>query len=158
MPSINLDILKKQQSTESHLYRDLRLDLDEAAIITNSGLFRKPTFVDIEASYDEAAIKNSLSNLFTTMPGQKLLNPEYGLNLAQFLFIPASQTMAQMIGNRLLEGIQEYEPRVSVVNINVSVDEEAAEYEIDLSLKIPKLSNTPISFTGILQQPGFSFL
>ena len=158
MPSINLDILKKPQTENRYLYRDLRLDMKNDDIMQTGGLYRESTYTDIEMSFDEAAIKNSLTNLFTTMPGQKLLNPDYGLNLSQFLFIPASQTMAKMIGNQLLEGIQKYEPRVSVININVSVDEEAAEYEIDLSLKIPKLSNASVSFTGILQQPGFSFL
>ena len=92
------------------------------------------------------------------MPGQKLLNPDYGLNISQFLFIPASETMARMIGNRILEGVEHYEPRVTVDNVNVIVDEDTAEYTIDLTLKIPKLSNTSVKFTGILKQPGFSFL
>ena len=158
MPSITLEDLNKEQVTETYLYRDLQLDIVNDNVLLDKGLYREPTTTDIDISYDEGAIKNSLTNLFSTMPGQKLLNPDYGLNISQFLFIPASETMARMIGNRILEGVEHYEPRVTVDNVNVIVDEDTAEYTIDLTLKIPKLSNTSVKFTGILKQPGFSFL
>ena len=158
MPSITLDALKKEQVTETYLYRDVQFDIADNNNITDVGLFAPGSTTDIDISYDEAAIKNSLINLFSTMPGQKILNPGYGLNLSQFLFIPASETMARMIGNRILEGVEQFEPRVTVENVNVVVDEDAAEYTIDLTLKIPRLSNSSVKFTGILQQPGFSFL
>ena len=158
MPTINLDFLKRPQVEQTYLYRDLTLDIKDNSNLSDVGLFAEPTTTDIEASYDEAAIKNSLLNLFSTMPGQKMLNPDFGLNLSQFLFTPATQAMARMIGNRILEGIERYEPRVSVTNVNVAVFEEQSEYEIDLALKIPKLSNSSVSFAGILKQPGFSFV
>lgn len=158
MPAINLNFLKKQQTDVKHLYVDLALDLKNNSILPEAGLFRASTTTDIEASYDEAAIKNSLQNLFTTMPGQKLLNPEYGLNISQFLFLPASKSIARMIGNRILEGIERYEPRVRVSNVNVKVFEDVSEYQIELSLTIPKISDSTVSFTGILKQPGFSFI
>ena len=158
MPTINLNFLKKQQEDKAHLYTDLALDLKNNSNLPQAGLFRESTSTDIEVSHDEAAIKNSLQNLFTTMPGQKLLNPDYGLNLAQFLFMPATTSMARMIGSRLLEGIEKYEPRVSVINVNVRVFEEQSEYQIDLALKIPKISDSTVSFSGILKQPGFSFV
>ena len=157
MPIITLDTFNKQQVENKQLYRDVHLDLKENNILPKEGLFREPTSTDIEHDYDEAAIKNSLRNLFTTMPGQKLLNPDYGLNLAQFLFIPASQTMARMIGNKILEGIETYEQRVKLENVNVKVNEDLGEYKIDMTIKIPKLGNSAVKFTGILAQPGFSF-
>ena len=155
MPTITLDSFSKARTAESYTYTDLHLDLKENNVLTGKGLYREPTSVDIEHDYDEAAIKNSLKNLFTTMPGQKLLNPDYGLNLAQFLFAPASTTMARMIGSRIVEGIEKYENRVSVVNVNVTVNEDLAEYKIDMTLRIPTLSNPSVVFTGILSQSGF---
>ena len=155
MPTITLDSFSKARTAESYTYTDSRLDLKENNVLTGKGLYREPTSVDIEHDYDEAAIKNSLKNLFTTMPGQKLLNPDYGLNLAQFLFAPASTTMARMIGSRIVEGIEKYENRVSVMNVNVTVNEDLAEYKIDMTLRIPTLSNPSVVFTGILSQSGF---
>lgn len=157
MPAINLDILNKTGENESSFYRDVTLGFKNNDNLTSVGLYANPTSTDIEASYDEAAIKNSLTNLFSTMPGQKLLNPDFGLNLSQFLFAPVSVTMARMIGNRIVEGIERYEPRVTVENVNVYPDPDEASYQIELSIKIPTLSNRNVSFTGMLQQPGFSF-
>lgn len=158
MPTINLDGLKREQVQETYLYRDIQLDMTDNNIQPDVGLFRPTTTTDVAMSTDEAAIKNSLINIFSTMPGQKLLNPDFGLNLSQFLFQPVSQTMAFMIGNRIMEGLALYEPRVTVDNVNVFPDEDQSSYEIDLTLKIPKLSNSNISFSGILKQPGFSSL
>jgi len=157
MPAINLDILNKTDDAESSFYRDVTLDLKNNDNLSPGGLYTESTTTDIEASYDEAAIKNSLTNLFSTMPGQKLLNPDFGLNLSQFLFAPVSATIARMIGNRIVEGIERYEPRVTVENVNVYPDPDESSYQIELSIKIPTLSNRNVSFTGMLQQPGFSF-
>jgi len=157
MPTINLDILNKTDQIEDSLYRDVRLDFKDNDNLTSKGLYAESSTTDIEASYDEAAIKNSLMNLFSTMPGQKLLNPDYGLNISQFLFTAVSSTMARMIGNRIVEGIESYEPRVTVENVNVFPDEDNSLYQIELSIKIPALSNRKVSFTGLLNQPGFSF-
>lgn len=157
MPTLNLDFLNKEQE-ESSVYRDVRLDFKNNDNLSTKGLFAPTTSTDIEASYDESAIKNSLTNLFSTMPGQKLLNPDYGLNLAQFLFAPVSVTMARMIGSRILEGIETYEPRVTVENVNVYPDPDESSYQVELSIKIPALSNRNVSFTGLLTQPGFSMI
>lgn len=158
MPTINLDILNKSDEPESSFYRDVRLDFKNNDNLNTTGLYAEPTTTDIEASHDEAAIKNSLMNLFSTMPGQKLLNPDYGLNLSQFLFVPVSVTMARMIGMKIVEGIETYEPRVTVENVNVWPDEDNSAYKIELSIKIPALSNQNVSFAGLLTQPGFSFV
>jgi uncharacterized protein len=157
MAPINLDILNKTDELESSFYRDVQLDFKDNDNLPIKGLYNEPMTTDIETSYDEAAIKNSLVNLFSTMPGQKLLNPDYGLNLGQFLFIPMSVTMARMIGTKILEGIEKYEPRITVENVNVYPDEEQSTYFIELTIKIPSLSNRNISFSGVLSQSGFGF-
>jgi phage baseplate assembly protein W len=157
MPSIKLDNLTTTREPADHLYKDLSLDLEEETILTGS-LYREKVITDIKSSIDEAAIKNSLSNLFTTMPGQKLLNPDYGLSINQFLFQPLTEDVAEEIGNRILTGIETYEPRVLVKNVNVNLDTVQSQYDIYLTLVIPALSNSTVKFTGILQQPGFEML
>ena len=60
---------------------------------------------NLKAQYDLGAIKNSIKNIFVTFPGQKLLNPTFGLNLMQFLFLPISEVTANLIGQRIVNGI-----------------------------------------------------
>ena len=66
------------------LYRDLKLDL-QVNYTQNTQLEKKRERKDIQVEQDLGAIKKSLFNLFTTIPGQKILNPVYGLNLTQYL-------------------------------------------------------------------------
>ena len=127
------------------LYSDLHLD------------FTNPVQRDIVADYDEAAIKNSLVNLFNTLPGQNLLNPVYGLNLLQYVFEPASDINAQRIGETILKGVSTYEPRVTVTNIHVNVDIDEQLYTITLSIAIPQL-NKNITIPGMLNKEGYSLI
>ena len=86
-------------------YKDLFLDLAEQSNSGNS-LFNKKTSLDLKASVDEAAIVNSIRNIFTTTPGEKILDPTFGLNLSQWLFQPLDEFTAREIGETILNGIQ----------------------------------------------------
>ena len=155
MASIKLDNLGRKKTSQTVTYKDVKLDLEEESVVTDN-LYKDSTVTDIAASADEEAIKNSLANLFTTMPGQKLLDPEYGLNINQFLFMPLSEDIAEQIGEKIFNCISFYEPRVRVENVSVNVDDLNHQYDIYLSLHIPTLSNSTVTFKGILRQPGFS--
>ena len=91
------------------------------------------------------------------MPGQNLLNPDYGLNLLQYLFEPASDVIAQLIGDRIFKGIKVYEPRVTISGINVEVNIDEQMYTVTLSMFVPSL-NSNISITGALTKNGFNLL
>jgi len=145
------------QKTKKVKYRDIHLDLTEK---TNSGnaLYQKQTILDIKASEDEAAIVNSIRNIFTTTPGEKILEPTFGLNLSQWLFQPLDDFTAREIGETILTGIERFEPRVKVNNINVDVEYDQHQYTIKLVLTIPSLNIDSKSYDAILAQPGFEFL
>jgi phage baseplate assembly protein W len=145
------------QANKKVKYRDIHFDLAEK---TNSGnsLYAKKTILDIKASEDEAAIVNSIRNIFTTTPGEKILEPTFGLNLSQWLFQPLDEFTAREIGETILTGIEKYEPRVKVNNVNVDVEYDQHQYTIKLVLTIPSLNIDSKSYDAILAQPGFEFL
>ena len=91
-------------------------------------------------------------------PGEKILNPGFGVNLTQWLFNPISEFNAKEIGEAILAGIENFEPRVKLNNVNVMVDYEQSQYEIKLVLTIPSLSIINRGYDAILNQPGFDFL
>ena len=100
------------------VYKDLHLDFE---LQKNVGLGLSPrNSTDIVVDTDTEAIKNSLRNIFTTKKGQKILNPDFGVALEQYLFTPITETNAKVIGTEISNGISKYEPRVSVSNIMVS--------------------------------------
>jgi phage baseplate assembly protein W len=112
---------------------------------------------DIVADRDINAIKNSLFNIFTTIPGQKILNPIFGLNLMYFLFSGISTENGKILGETILKGITKFEPRVSVDYINVLTDIENQQYTIDLFISVPTLNIKGISLKGTLAESGFYF-
>lgn len=145
MPSINFTGLQKIESTTKHSFVDVHLDFDN------------PVKRDIRTDVDEAAVSNSIVNLFNTVPGQNLLNPEYGLNLLQYVFAPANDTTARLIGKTIMDNLSIYEPRVSVQNININVRPDEQTFVVTLSIVIPAL-NKQVVIPGTLSKTGFTLL
>lgn len=145
------------QTEKQIKYRDVFLDLDVEGA-TQKTHFAKDTKTDLKTSVDEGAIVNSIRNIFSTSPGERVLEPDFGLNLKQWLFQPLDDFTAREIGETILQGIERYEPRVSVNNINVNTSPEKHEYLIQLVLTVPSLNINSKAYEAILSQPGFDFL
>jgi phage baseplate assembly protein W len=123
----------------------------------NSQLLKKREIKDLQLSGDLDAIKNSLFNLFTTMPGQKILNPIYGLNLTQYLFVPVSDSQALVIRDTILNGVRRFEPRLTVEQVVVQTDYDGNQYNIFLRLNVPALNIEGVSLRGVLSESGYYF-
>lgn len=157
MASINLSEYKRKSnrlSSKPYTYVDLTLDLTpkllNSELATNSLNYR-----DVEASYDEFAIRNSLINIFNTIPGQRFLLPLFGCNLVAYLFKPISEGYAQIIGSEILRAVEMWEPRVIVDNVTVVGDPEEHQYDITVSITIPDLK-IKTDLTGVLTAGGFA--
>jgi phage baseplate assembly protein W len=137
----NFERIAKNYTEQKYIYKDLALDMKEN-ILVSSGFAKPVNGTDIAASFDLAAIKNSLQNLFNTIPGQRFLFPEYGLDLYQFLFEPITFGNANLIGNAILQGIQTYESRAVVRNVNVIAKPDESLYEISIIIEIPIIQLT----------------
>jgi phage baseplate assembly protein W len=153
MAALVIDALKRRKD-DFPIFTDLKLDLK--LNYTNDPRLKSGEIIkDIQVSYDLEAIKNSLFNLFTTIPGQKILNPVYGLNLFQFLFSGITDENARAMGEIILKGINKYEPRVDVVKISVAPDPDNNTYEIGLQLNVPSLNIEGLSLKGVLSESGY---
>lgn len=138
------------------LYKDLKLDLTKN-YTQNTELLKNKEIKDITLSEDVDAIKNSLFNLFNTMPGQKILNPIYGLNLMQYLFTGITEANARALGEAISFGIKKFEPRITLVKLNIDTDYDNNQYGITMAINIPTLKNKTISLKGILSESGYYF-
>ena len=142
----------KRINTYTDLEIDLKVDYTKTSPLNN---FKEQK--DIVADYDVNAIKNSIFNIFTTIPGQKLLNPIFGLNLLQFLFTGITPSNAKLLGDTILQGIIKFEPRVVVDKINVIQDIENQQYLIGLVLSVPSLNITGLQIKSTLAESGYYF-
>lgn len=156
--AIRLKNLESVRDTnKSFVFKDIKLDFAEKNRSSGQGLFQKANKSDIDSSIDEGAIRNSIINLFNTRRGEKILNPEYGLGLADLLFEKISDERAEDIGNIILRGLEQFEPRVEVINININTDEDAGLYTVTLLLHVHALKAT-VNLTGDLTSTGFAFV
>jgi phage baseplate assembly protein W len=131
-----LERLAKTYTEQKYLYKDLALDLSKT-IINTPGFLTSVPGNDIKTSFDKEAIRNSLQNLFNTLPGQRFLFPEYGLDLYQFLFLPVTQSTGEAIARKILQGVERFEPRVIVQRVNVQPLPDQNTYFITLILQLP---------------------
>lgn len=148
---------EQEVTNKPHTYKDVYFELSENQVPDVDEMYAKATRTDIQHSIDEGAILNSLRNIFTTTPGQKVLNPTFGVNLTQWLFQPADQFTAREIGEAIKIGIERFEPRVRLQHVDVIVDTSNDQYIIQLAIQIPAL-NISKTYRSALMQTGFEFL
>jgi len=154
MASIKLQSLVRQ-NVEEYTYKDIHLDIKPNQNISEFGLHRESNTNDIEESRDVAAIMNSIKNIFDTVPGEKLLSPEFGANLHQYLFDPITKDTAENIGETTRAAINQFEPRVILDKVQVIMNKDAHEYVITVKLTIPSLNNKKAVMKGRLTGNGY---
>jgi phage baseplate assembly protein W len=156
MSAIVIKDLNRLPNPRQYTYVDLELDLKIDYTKTNP-LNNIKEQKDIGGNYDVDAVKNSVFNIFTTIPGQKLLNPIFGLNLLQFLFTGITTSNAKLLGDTILRGMIKFEPRITIDRINVAPDEENQQYIIGLVLSVPSLNITGLEIKSTLSESGYYF-
>lgn len=85
-------------------------------------------------SEDEADILQSLHILFGTKPGERLLQPDYGVDLGALLFEPLSTTLRTLVTDRVRLAILRHEPRIQLLQLTVD-DSRALEGVLAIRLE-----------------------
>lgn len=152
MASINLDTFKKKQTnTKDYTYVDLYLDIMEEKKFVGQ---RNVVGRDMRVSYDIDAIKNSLANLFNTIPGERLLLPDYGCDIRRYIFEPISDINGKIIGDSIHNAIVKWESRVRVKNIYVQPLIDENQYNILLRIAVPFMSKL-LDISSIFNKNGY---
>lgn len=80
-----------------------------------------PTFTggQVRMAADEQDIHESLLILFGTRPGERVLQPKFGLDLTPLLFEPLSTTLRTLLQDRIATALLIHEPRIRVLALVV---------------------------------------
>lgn len=130
MASIKFTDMVKVGTTSNPKFTFTDLHLDMVYDIYNR---------DLVVDYDERAISNSIMNILTTVPGERFLIPEFGCDLLSLVFKPITDYTGKMIGQRIFNAIKRWEPRVQIEKILVVGKPDVHEYNISISILLPKL-------------------
>jgi len=156
MAKIVLDFLQNTDAnrTNTAVYTDIRMDLQLDRTFSDQSA-KTLQITDIRVDNNEGAIKNAITSILTTSPGEKILNPLFGCNFGDLLFLPVTEQRARLVGETILNVITRFEPRVSVKNINVTPLFDDSQYIIDFTLVIPRFKTQQVKFKGTLDKSGF---
>lgn len=84
-----------------------------------------PKYVDgkkkIARNVNIRAVQNSIDNIFTFIPGEKILDPEFGNKVRRYLYDGITQFNEEQIVAEIRRCLVQYEPRVQLKKVvNVS--------------------------------------
>jgi len=95
----------------------------------------------VEMVRDEEDIRQSLYILLSTSLGERVMQPDYGCNLNDYVFDGLSSSTIGYIKERVANSILYYEPRIVVDKIEVtsagSSDNLEGNFLIDISYSVP---------------------
>lgn len=72
-------------------------------------------------SYEED-IRQSIQIILATNPGERVMRPDFGAGLRDFVFEPADLTTINRVSTRVRESLIDFEPRISLQNVDVTID------------------------------------
>ena len=113
---------------------------------------------DVQAIFDIEAVKNSVVNALLTTPGEKILDPTYGVDLRQYLFEPIDDFTTDLIKDDIEIKLPQMEPRIVLKSVNVIADEDNNQYNIELQIDVPSLDVYGLSIKSELASTGYTIV
>jgi uncharacterized protein len=110
-----------------------------------------PITGDVAKKTGDAAIIQSMKNLLQTGKYERLMQPDIYSGLKLYLFEPIDSITASAIKNEIRNVIDKYEPRVSLIEVNVSPDYTDQGYHITMSFFIVN-QTTPINVEFFMER------
>jgi phage baseplate assembly protein W len=124
----------------SRAFKDISLSFD-----------RHPITNDILNIKNEDAIKKSVRNIVRTVPSERFFNPIFGSDVKTSLFEFVDFGTASELEDQILVAIENYEPRISNIQVRVDPNADRNEFEVFISYNIVGQEVPPQKFSFILE-------
>ena len=158
-PHVTIDDLSPRVGHENtYTFKDVELDLQFSQLFGNVPGNKSINSTDVNDIRDIRAIVQSVRNIMSTVPGDKLLNPYLGLDLTKYIFEPISRQTADLIARAILKGLGEQEPRVRINHMTVVADVIQHQYIVQFILEFPAINREELTLNGVLNRGGFKIL
>ena len=110
-----------------------------------------PVTKDITSLRNENAIKRSVRNLVQTIPTERFFNSILGSSVRDSLFGFVDFGTASVIQREIITTIENFEPRVDNLQVNVEPRPDQNEFEVFVIFNIIGQDFPPQNFSFILQ-------
>ncbi|OHV25758.1 baseplate protein [Parafrankia soli] len=81
-------------------------------------------------------LEQAMYLILSTTPGERPMRPEFGCPLADYVFAPADSTTAGLIAYEVTRALSRWEPRVDVVDVQVTPDAVESTLWIDIGYRV----------------------
>jgi phage baseplate assembly protein W len=98
--------------------------------------FPHPTTGNISRRVNVDSVKMGLRNLILTNKYERLKNPSFGTNIRRHLFELFTETTASDLENDIRDAIENYEPRVRIIELNVIPNEDQNQMTVNLLFSV----------------------
>ena len=110
-----------------------------------------PLTYDLIAIKNETAIARSIRNLVLTYQGERFFNPILGSNVSRLLFENVDDITASAIQEEIKTTIENFEPRVNLLSVDVSPDFDNGEFNVTVRYEIVGIDVLPQQLSFALQ-------
>ena len=119
---INLNVKNRDQISNKWTYNDI------STPFTN----------DFKGNKDVAAVRGSIANILNWRKGQRILYPQFGNDLESFIYENVNDIMIKNIKKSVTSMLSD-EPRINVINIIVTPQDNSLGIRINVEYSIPTL-------------------
>ena len=91
---------------------------------------------DLIGIKNENAIARSVRNIVFTLPGEKPFDPDFGSRISKTLFENLDNISASQIVDEIEQSIQNYEPRVNLIDVIADPDYDNNSYDVTIIYEI----------------------
>ena len=106
---------------------------------------------DLIAIKNVNAIARSVRNIVLTTPGEKFFDPDFGSNVSKLLFENVDDITASQIQQEIEFSINNYEPRVKLINVEVIADNDNASFDTIITYEVIGANVPPQALEFALQ-------
>ena len=134
-------------------WRFLHPDIDMPEEFAGLGI--SPTG-GIDMVDDQASVRQAILLLLSTIPGERVMRPDYGCDLHKLIFSPNDNTTAGLAIHYVRQAIDRWEPRIQVNFLDAEPNpEQAGRLDILLEYRLRRAERTDqLAFSINLAEEG----
>ncbi len=109
----------------SRAFKDIAFGLKRNSITKDSGVVK-----------NENAIKQAIRCLVLTQKGERLFQPDIGCAVFELLFEPLDLMTADAVRDEIINTLNQYEPRISLIDVTVNISEVYSRFDVTVEYRI----------------------
>lgn len=115
-------------------WRFVHPDLDAGQAFAGLGYSSKGGIAMVQ---DNQAVRQAVLLLLSTVPGERVMRPDYGCHIHRLVFAPNDDTTAGLAIHYVKRALQRWEPRIEILELDASRDSERPELlQITLTYRV----------------------